>query len=65
MNKIGKLIWKKEEQIKTTEIFKKNIVMRKKITYTVFCLVMGQICFFDQTIKISNGLSVFSVRRSV
>ena len=34
----------------------------KKITYMVFCLVISQIGVFAQTIKISNGLSVSSIK---
>jgi len=36
--------------------------MRKKILCIVFLLVIGQICVFAQIIKVSNGLSVSSIK---
>jgi len=36
--------------------------MKKKILHIIFLLIMGQICVSAQTIKVSNGLSVSSIK---
>ena len=39
--------------------------MKKKIVYIVFLLIMSHICVIAQIIKVSNGLSLSSIKTEI